>query len=55
MAGRLKVTGWLDADDLALDGYLDSSHSTGLSDRGYDEVMNYTLSDLDGVRTELED
>lgn len=53
MAGRLKVTGWLDVDGLALDGYLDSSHNTGLTERGYDEVMNYNLSDLDDVRTEL--
>lgn len=53
--GRLKVTGWLDTDDLEDDGYLDRSHETGLSDSGYDEVMNFAVSDLQDVVTELED
>lgn len=40
---RLKITGYVDTEDLAAD-MLDESAKSGLTEAGYDEAMDYLIS-----------
>jgi hypothetical protein len=50
---RLKVTGYIEADDLD-DADRDDSHVTGLSERGWDEIQVWSLGDLHDLKVEPE-
>ena len=39
---KIKVTGWIDSDDLN-DGDADPNHTSGLSEQGYNRMTTYDL------------
>lgn len=59
MSGRIKVTGYLNVDELE-PGMLDLAHESGLSEEGHDKLFSVfsdhspTLSELEDSTAELE-
>lgn len=41
---RLKITGYIDTDDLPSDDMVDDTAESGLSEEGYEEAMSYLIS-----------